>query len=115
MSFLTKVGTIINTGVKAVSVLGPTLAPIGVSDTFVQIAHLITTIEAAGQAINAKGADKLLMAAPVVSQIVLQSDLMIGKNIADPKKFQTAVAGIASNMADLLNSISEANIETVQK
>ena len=70
-----------------------------------QIAGIITTVEVVGQVNGLTGAQKLTGAAPLVEQIVLSSSLLVGHKIADEAKFKAACAGIASNMADLLNSL----------
>jgi hypothetical protein len=86
-----------------------------VEDKLQQIANIIVQTEAIGQALTLTGAQKLTAAAPLVAQEILSSSLLVGHQIADAAKFQTAVSGIASNMADLLNSLKADAIQTQNK
>lgn len=72
-----------------------------------QIAGIIGQVEVMGQALALGGSDKLKAAAPAVAQIILRSDLLATHKIKDEAKFAAAVNGIASNMADLLNSLED--------
>lgn len=80
-----------------------------------QLIAVITVVEAAGQATGASGADKLKMATPLIAQAILQSQFMIGKKIADEAKFKAACQGIASNLADLLNSLDGNGVKEESK
>ena len=70
-----------------------------------QIAGIIVTVEAAGQAWNQPGAEKLRVAGPLVAQAVARSSLLVGKEIGDKAKYDAACATIAGGVADLLNSL----------
>lgn len=78
-----------------------------VSDDLTQIAGIVTLVEGAAQAMTtpAPGAEKLKMATPLVAQIVLQSDLLVGHKIKDSAKFQAGCASVASGVADILSSL----------
>jgi len=72
-------------------------------------ANEIVTIEAAMTAAfgpdQKMGSQKLKAATPFVAQIIKGAQFMVGKKIADEAKFEAAVTGITSNLADLLNSL----------
>lgn len=80
-----------------------------VSDDLTKVAGIISLVEAAAGAVTSPlpGAEKLKMAAPLVAQIVLQSDILVGKRVKDQALFQQGTASIASGMADILNSLEE--------
>ena len=80
-----------------------------VSDDLTKIAGVVTTVEAIAQAMTtpAPGAERLRMATPLVAQIVLQSDVLVGHKIKDQAAFYKACASIGGGMADLLNSLEE--------
>lgn len=79
-----------------------------------QIARIIQDVEVIGQVLGSAGPDKLKMAAPLVAQVVVRSDLLAGRRIADATRFQAGVTAIASGMADVLSSL-EAEVQTVEK
>src|ERR1700722_9772056 len=58
------------------------------------------------------GALKLAAATPLVSQTIMASPLMKGQKIKDQALYNSAVKGITSNMADLLNSLDPSTIKT---
>lgn len=100
-----------------VKVIAPSTAPgvqavVNHADDLVQVAQIVLQAEAMGQAIQAPGAQKLQMAAPLVAQMLLSSSLLAGKTIADPVKFQFGCQQLAAGMADILNSL-EAPATTV--
>lgn len=76
-------------------------------DYLTKVGSVITTVEAVttsmGTAVS--GADKLRAATPLVMQVVKGSELLLGKKITNQAGFEKACAGIASSMADLLNSL----------
>jgi hypothetical protein len=120
MSFLKKLGEVLNAGSGLLPIVGPLInifAPKAapgvqnVSDELPKIAAIIAQIEAIGQAMQLPGAKKLEIAAPMVAQIVLASPLMAGKSIQDQVLFMKGVTGIAGGMADLLNSLNAAVVE----
>lgn len=78
-----------------------------VSDDLTKVAGIVATVEAAAAAMStpAPGAEKLKMATPLVAQIVLQSDMLVGHKIHDQAKFQQGCASIASGVADVLSSL----------
>lgn len=78
-----------------------------VSDDLTKVAGIVSSIEVAAQALSAplSGPDKLKMAAPLVGQVVLQSDLLVGHKIKDEALFQQSVADLASAVVGILNSL----------
>lgn len=78
-----------------------------VSDDLTKVAGIVTTVEAIAQAMStpAPGTEKLKMATPLVAQVVLQSDLLVGHKIKDQQKFQQGCASVASGVADILSSL----------
>ena len=84
------------------------------TDTLTEVARLVGLAEVFGQVSNLDGAAKLQAVAPTVAQIVLRSDLMIGRKIKDPVKFQQGVTNIAGGVADILNSLED-SVDTIDK
>jgi hypothetical protein len=124
MTFLKTLGSILLKGLQIVLGFAPVAEAsfpaqagvIGLTvDRLQQIADIIVQVEAMGQAITAPGPRKLVMAAIPVEQIILASSLLVNHTIADPVKFKAAVSGIASNMADLLNSLQADGMLTQSK
>lgn len=119
MTWLKRVGQILAAGVEIVTGLNfqamfPSSAQ-GAIGTVVndlqQIQGVIVSVEAAANAVSAAGPQKLLMAAPLVAQIIMQSSLMAGHKIDNQALFTQAATEIAQGMADLLNSLKD-NVES---
>lgn len=85
-----------------------------VSQDLSQIASIITQIEAAGQALQLAGAQKLTAAAPLVAQVILQSSVLVNHTIASSDLFKQGSQKIADGMADVLNSL-HGNVATTSK
>lgn len=116
MKFLTKLGSVI----AKVTAIATGIAPLfpqynketgKVVDTLNGIAAVVMNVEVFGQVLETAGQDKLKAAAPLVAQIILQSDMMTGKKINDPVLFKAGSEKIASGMADVLNSIKENEVK----
>lgn len=120
MGWLKKAGIIIGQVTAAVVGLGPLVAALTPSkkddeyvaiaaDTLAQIGGIVTQVEAMAGALSQPlpGDQKLLMATPMVAQVILSSALMAKHKIADPVKFKAGCASIASGMADVLNSFKD--------
>lgn len=95
--------------IPTIAALTPTkkddaLAPVIVSELN-QLTGVIVSVEAAGQAIQAGGPQKLQMAAPQIAQIILGSAAMAGKKVEDPAMFQKGVESVTSGWADIMNSV----------
>lgn len=127
MGWLKKAGLIIGQVTAAVVGLGPLITaftptkkdddamPI-IADTLNQLAGIVTTVEAMAGALTMPlpGDQKLLMATPLVAQVILQSSLMARHKIDDPIKFKAGCAAIASGIADVMSSLKD-DVETVDK
>jgi len=127
MGWLGKAGRIIGEVTKLVLGIGPLVTMLTpskkddlvmaqVADTLAQVAGIITQVEAMAGALATPlpGDQKLLMATPLIAQIVLSSSVMAHHEIGDPVKFRAGCASIASGMADVLTSLKD-NVETVNK
>lgn len=124
MKFLTKLGQIINRALQVVGILSPVIqveSPKAgsivqtVSADLVDVAGVITNVEAFGQALALKGPDKLKASVGPVSQIILQSTLLANHKIAQPDLFTQGATKIADGMADVLNSLNPDGIQTTNK
>ena len=124
MNFLKKIGKALASISGAVmgfsplvqSIFPPSSGAIStVSGELTQVASVITTVEAIGESLALQGVQKLTAAGPLVAQVIIQSSMMVGKKIADQAKFSAACRGIASNMADLLNSLHDSGVQVDSK
>lgn len=112
MKFLSKLGQILIKGTQIITGLGPLFPQVAphvqkVTDTLEKIIAIVVNVEVFGQVLGTIGIDKLKAATPLVSQIILQSDLLVGKKINDPVLFNKGVASITSGVADILNSVKD--------
>jgi hypothetical protein len=116
MKFLTKLGQIsLNIGgiVAGIGPLGSMLFPqhkaaidkfVGTSSSIVSI---ISQIEVVGQTLLLPGTDKLKAATPLVAQVILSSDALVGKKIKDNELFKSGCTKITDGWADVINSLEE--------
>lgn len=123
MTFLKKLGLALAKGLAYVTAFAPVIEqvvpgsdkPIAViSADLTQMANVVASVEAAGVAISATGAQKLQMAIPAVAQVVLQSSVLVGKKIENADLFNKAASEYAQATVDLLNSL-KADVVTVDK
>lgn len=116
LSFLKNLGSILNTGLSVATVLTSDLQPVlnstpagplftTIEDELPAIAGAIAQAEAIGQQLALAGPDKLKIAVPLVTQVVLKSPLMAGKAIADQAGFQKAIVDLTNGMVGILNSV----------
>lgn len=114
MKFLTQIGRAILTGAtlvarfeglipSSISSSVPVLAHI--EDDVSKIANIIVNVEAIGQALNVPGSDKLKVAAPLVSQVILKSSILANHSIDNESLFTAGCTKIADGFADVLNSL----------
>ncbi len=124
MKFLTKLGQIVLKAVQIYTGFEPIaqMALPGhegqfqvISKDLAAIAQVIGQVEAVGQVLGTPGADKLRAATPLVAQVVLQSALLANHQINDPALFQGGCQKLADGMADILNSLKDDGIQTVNK
>ncbi|MGA8221474.1 MAG: hypothetical protein WB780_07440 [Candidatus Acidiferrales bacterium] len=82
-----------------------------VEDTFTKIGGQVATIETAFAAIGdpsaRTGSEKLTAAAPLVSLILKDSELLAGKKIVDQAKYEQGVNSVTSGVADILSSVGD--------
>jgi hypothetical protein len=88
---------------------------IAVENELVQFTDVIQDIEVIGQALTLPGTEKLKAATPLITQVVLQSDLLLKHKIHDQALFSKAMEGYAQATADLLNSLDESGVQTADK
>ena len=114
VTFLKKAGTIILEGAQIFTGFAPLItatypksagAVTTISKDLAQVASVITDVEAFGQALSLTGAQKLQAAAGPVSQVILDSSLLVGKQVANPALFKEGAQAIADGMAKILNSL----------
>jgi hypothetical protein len=114
LTFLKKAGQIILEGAQIFTGFAPFLTSAiphsqglvtTVSKDLSQVADAVIQAEAIGQALSLPGPQKLQAAAPLVSQILIDSSIVAGKQIAQPDLFKQGSQKIADGMADVLNSL----------
>jgi hypothetical protein len=122
MTLLQKIGSYILKGIEIVSGILPMVTTTTnqgvvatVSADLAQVANIIVSAEAAGQAISASGAQMLTMAAPQVAQVILSSAILANHKISNTALFNTGVSSIASGMADILNSLDPSSVTVTSK
>lgn len=125
MKFLSKLGQMILKGVAIVSGFAPLVSQIPgvsgpvqtISQDLAQIAQIIAQVEVIGQKLGQDGDIKLLAAAPLVEQVLLQSALLANRKIDKTRTdlFSEGSKKIASGMADVLNSLHEDEVKTESK
>lgn len=122
VTFLSKAGQIILQGIQIFMGVAPLITKqypgatgtvSVVSKDLTEIADAVVQAEAFGQALSLPGAQKLTAAVGPVTQIIMDSSIVAGKKIADPTLFASATKGLASSMADLLNSLHPDSVQAV--
>jgi hypothetical protein len=118
MTFLKKIGIALLKGTQLLVGLGPLIPGYNstlvgkIVDTLERISAIIVNVEAFGAVLGTPGVDKLRAATPLVTQIILQSDLMIGKKIDNPILFASGCTKVTDGMAEIMNSIKN-NVDTI--
>lgn len=127
MSFLKKLGLVMAT---ITGVVFPAFAPIAalfpnlfgsgskgatalatVSNDLTAIGQVIVLIETAFANVTGEtGAQKLIAATNLVGPIILTSQLVSGKKIADPVMMQKGIGEITQGMVDVLNALHQDNV-----
>lgn len=114
LKFLSTLGKIVLQLGKAAPYAGPIIAAVipraapavdRATTTIDQIAGAIVNVEAIGQALSLPGTAKLDIATPMVAQLLLQSSMLAGHEIAHPDLFKSGCEKLGSGMADILNSL----------
>ena len=116
MKFLTKLGQILVKATQIISGAGalfPQYNPqiTKTKDTLELVAGIVMNVEVFGQVLGTPGADKLKAAAPLVAQVIMQSDMLVKRKIQDAALFQKGAEQVAAGMADVLNSL-KSDVET---
>lgn len=124
MTFLSKIGSILLKGIAIASGIGGIIGQQvpGTAGTvtrvlgfLTELAPIITTVETIGQIKGIPGAEKAKLAGPLIGQIVLQSDFMIGKKIDQPDLFKLGCERVAGGVADILNSLRAEDVKEIAK
>lgn len=124
MTFLKKLGTILGKGLTVVLGLQPfinqfmpqdaAIAATVVSD-LTQFQNIVVMTESFGATLGTPGPDKLKAAVPAFAQILMASQTLAGKKIADPAMFELAASEYAQATVDLLNSLHQDGVQTASK
>lgn len=112
MRFLTKLGQVLLKVTSIISGVGPLFPQYSkeLDKTLITLGHIggiVVNVEAFGQVLGTSGPDKLKAASPLVAQLILRSDLLVGRKIDNPALFQSGVTKITDGMADILNSLDD--------
>lgn len=112
MTFLKKLGQIIATGVEIFTGILPIIqkaypnAPYQtISKDLDAISQIVVQAEAMGAALGLSGADKLRAATGPVIQILMQSEILAGKQITDAAALNTAAQNAINAVVAMLNAI----------
>ncbi len=123
MTFLKKLGSVLLKIGEIVTGFGPVLSgfvpsaagPVAVvTSDLKNLGDIIATVEAVGQSLSLPGTQKLIAATPLIAQAILQSELLVGRTIADPAGFQTAASKVADGIVGILNALKP-EVPTVSK
>lgn len=121
MTFLKKLGQIFLEGLQLwtgfaplvqASIPGSANVVATVSKDLTEIGNIVVQAEAMGQALGQTGQQKLAGAAAAATQIILNSAMLSGHQIANPQLFSQGVTDLTSAVAEILNSLSAASIQT---
>ena len=122
MTFLKKLGQLIVKGIGIVSGFLPVLqATMPGSSAIIQtvskdlaaIGDIVIQVEAMGAALGLSGADKLRAAVGPATQVLLQSELLLGKPISDITALNGAAQDIINGVVKMLNAVHpSAAVET---
>jgi hypothetical protein len=120
-TFLGKLGKALAEGFSIAAGVGPIIAPFlgskaqavegTVQNDLTSIGSVVTMAEALDQT-PGNGAAKLAAATPLVAQIIMTSQLVSGKKIANPALFTQGAGKITSGLADILNSLDASTVQT---
>lgn len=78
-----------------------------ISDTLNEMAGLVVLTESIGAALKLSGEQKLDATVPLVTQLILKSDLMTGKEINDQAKFTEGIKNLTNGVVAILNSVKD--------
>lgn len=123
MSFLKKLGQVAATiGATALGI-GPLVAPLfgskgdrvsgevnTIGNDLTLIGQTVVQIETA--LVGQTGADKRKAAIALIGPIIMTSQMVSGKRIADPALLQTGIGQITDGVVAVLNSLHEESVKT---
>lgn len=121
MTFLSKLGTYLARGVAVLTGLEPLISPLFGSKAATVAATAANDLTSIGQVVvqaealiqgTGLGASKLSAVAPLVANILKTSELVSGHQISNLDLFMKASTGIASAVADLMNSLSPDGVKS---
>lgn len=78
-----------------------------IEDSLNQVASILVQVEAIGAALQLTGDQKLTAATPLITQLILKSDLLTGKRIDDPVLFNQGVQDLVNSVVKILNSVKD--------
>jgi hypothetical protein len=124
LTFLSKLGKAIATGLEIATGIGPIISPFigakaaAVTSTVINDGTLISQVIAQVESIfqtPGSGATKAAAALPFVESIVRSSEAISGHKIANEALFVQGCSKIVSGYADVLNSLSPDSVDTSGK
>lgn len=122
MTFLKRIGRIIQTGAELFLGFAPLLtasmpqasgAVQVVSRDLSELLTIIAQAEAAGASLGLAGPDKLRIAAPQLLQVLLSSAVLAGKPIQNPSLALQGATKVGDGLADLLNAVHPEAVQAV--
>lgn len=118
MSFLKKLGQVLATVASTAIGIGPIVSPLfgakgdkvggdiqTVANDFTLIAQQVAIIEKALQ--GKSGAEKFAALLPLTSGVIMTSQIISGKKIANAALLQQGISEVSQGMVDILNSVHE--------
>ena len=122
MSFLKKLGQVLAAVSTTALGIGPIVSPLfgskgdkiggeiqTISNDFTLISQQVAIIETALQ--GKSGAEKFAALLPLVSGVIMTSQVVSGKKIADAALLQKGVSEVSQGMVDILNSLHEESVK----
>lgn len=117
LSWFKQAAQAINAGAGILSVLVPALGPLvarmapstapaiqNINDELPGIAAILLQVQALGDSSDMTGPDKLKIAVPFVTQLVIRSPLALNKKIVDKERFTLGVTSLTEGVLDILKS-----------
>lgn len=127
MGFLAKLASVIIQGAKIFAGFAPLIEGASpgnagviqtVSTDLSAIANLVVQVETQAAALASGGTkltgeQKMAMLLPLVSQLVMASNTVSGKKVADPALLQKAIGEIAQGAFDVVNALHVDNVDAL--
>lgn len=118
MKFLSKLAQVALKVGQVVGIFGPLVSSVVPSssvivsrifDVSTKFNEIVMQVELGASALTTPlaGAEKLKLAIPAFSEVILSSAALAGKKIANPTLYRAGVEKVASGWADILNSLHE--------